>query len=206
MGGKKVILFDYDGTILDTFGAYAKEYVKIAKFFGIKKNTKEDFKNLYEKNFSESMAELGVEGKKLIEFIYKMRAPYTNDHGTLDVFKGMKEVIKKLSEKYEIYVITSNLTHIIEGSIKHHRITGIKEVIGGDVEMSKIKKINLFKKKYKGDNIYYVGDTIGDVKEAKKAGVKCIAVTWGYHSRKELMNVGADFVVDKPEELLKILL
>lgn len=206
MDEKKVILFDYDGTILDTFGEYAKEYVKIAHLFGIKKNTKEDFKNLYENNLSESLAELGVEGERLIEFIYKLREPYMHDHGLLNVFNGMKEVISTLSKKHDVFVITSNLTHIIEGSIKHHRITGIKEVIGGDIEMSKVKKINSIKKKYKGYEIYYIGDTIGDVKEAKQAEVKSIAVTWGYHSRESLKKVGADYVVDKPEELLKILL
>src|SRR3989344_3286071 len=140
MDEKKVILFDYDGTILDTFGAYAKEYVKIAHLFGIKKNTKDDFKHLYENNLSESLAELGVEGERLIEFIYKLREPFMHNHGIFKVFKGMKEVIEKLSEKHDVYVITSNLTHLIECSIKHHGIEGIKEVIGGDVEMSKVKK------------------------------------------------------------------
>ena len=200
-----MILFDYDGTIADTFGAYAKEYVKVAHLFGIKKDSKDDFKHLYENNLSDSLAKLGVEGKKIIELIYKIREPYMKDYGLLKLFRGMKEVVNKLAEKHDVYVITSNLTHVIEGSMKHYGIRGIKKVIGGDVEMSKIKKIDRLKKKYKGFEIYYIGDTIGDVKESKVAGVKCVAVTWGYHSRKELENVGADYVVDKPEELLKIL-
>ncbi len=54
------------------------------------------------------------------------------------------------------------------------------------------------------DRTYYIGDTAGDVREAKQAGVKAVAVTWGWHSRETLEAAGPDFIVQEPEDLLKI--
>jgi phosphoglycolate phosphatase len=51
---------------------------------------------------------------------------------------------------------------------------------------------------------FYIGDTVGDIKEARAAGVWTVAVTWGWHSRERLLAARPDFLVDTPEELLQI--
>jgi len=51
---------------------------------------------------------------------------------------------------------------------------------------------------------YYVGDTAGDVREGRAAGVRTVAVTWGWHSREKLAAAGPEFLVDNPVELLYI--
>ena len=54
------------------------------------------------------------------------------------------------------------------------------------------------------DQTYYVGDTTGDIREAKTAGVRTVAVAWGWHSRERLLAAQPEFVVDKPEDLLAV--
>jgi phosphoglycolate phosphatase len=54
------------------------------------------------------------------------------------------------------------------------------------------------------DRTYYIGDTAGDIREARAAGVRTVAVTWGWHSRERLAATQPDFLVDTPEELLSI--
>jgi phosphoglycolate phosphatase len=53
--------------------------------------------------------------------------------------------------------------------------------------------------------LFYIGDTLGDIHEAHEARVKSIAVTWGYHSRKELEKIKPDYIVDRPKALLNVL-
>ena len=48
----------------------------------------------------------------------------------------------------------------------------------------------------------YAGDSDVDVQTAKNAGLKCIGVTWGFRTKDYLK--GADFIVDSPDEILKI--
>jgi phosphoglycolate phosphatase len=51
----------------------------------------------------------------------------------------------------------------------------------------------------------YIGDSEVDVRTAKNAGVTCIGVTWGFRDRAVLEREGADYIIDRPEELLKII-
>lgn len=50
----------------------------------------------------------------------------------------------------------------------------------------------------------YVGDSEVDVQTAKNAGLPCAAVTWGFRDRDVLVREGADYIVDTPEELLQL--
>jgi len=45
---------------------------------------------------------------------------------------------------------------------------------------------------------------VGDIREGKAACVKTVAATWGWHPKERFEGVGADFVVDTPEDLLSI--
>ena len=49
----------------------------------------------------------------------------------------------------------------------------------------------------------YVGDSEVDVKTGINAGLKNISVTWGFRSRELLELAGAEYVIDRPEELLQ---
>lgn len=55
------------------------------------------------------------------------------------------------------------------------------------------------------DHVVYIGDSEVDVQTAQAAGVRLIAVTWGFRSREKLLAAGAETFIDHPEELLSIL-
>lgn len=61
-----------------------------------------------------------------------------------------------------------------------------------------MKKLGL-----KKEDILYVGDSSVDMDTGKAAGVKTVGVLWGFRTREELLEHGADALIDKPEELLK---
>jgi phosphoglycolate phosphatase len=56
----------------------------------------------------------------------------------------------------------------------------------------------------KKEKTFYVGDTVGDIKEARLAGVKTVAVTWGWHNKERLEMASPDYVIETPDDLLKI--
>lgn len=55
------------------------------------------------------------------------------------------------------------------------------------------------------ENVFYVGDSEVDVQTAAAAGVRLVAVTWGFRSREALLAAGATTLIDRPEDLLAIL-
>ena len=55
------------------------------------------------------------------------------------------------------------------------------------------------------DETLFVGDSDIDVETAHNAGLKCVGVSWGFRGREFLIKNGADYVIDYPQEILKIL-
>jgi phosphoglycolate phosphatase len=79
-----------------------------------------------------------------------------------------------------------------------------REIFGADFRFSKKEKIVYALEKYgiPGEQALYVGDTAGDIVEARAAGVRSVAVTWGWHNRERLAAAHPDFLIDTPEGLL----
>jgi len=50
-------------------------------------------------------------------------------------------------------------------------------------------------------DVLYVGDEVRDIEAAQRAGVKCAAVTWGFHAADLLRTANPDFVLETPGEL-----
>lgn len=203
---KKVAIFDYDGTIVDSGELVFKAFNAICEKYGVKPiKTIKDFSNLYNKNIYDSIVELGVSKARLPELINDWRQPFLDPNADVKLFPKMKEVLKEIAKKYKLFVITSNSTHAIELSIKRFNLNMIEKVLGAEVSTSKVEKIKKIKSKYPNAVIYYIGDTRGDALEAKKMGVKTVAVAWGVHTRSQIEKGKPDFIIDSPEELLEIL-
>lgn len=201
---QKVFIFDYDGTIVGSTFTVFKAFNETAEKYGIKKVSKEDFSKLYNNNLYLSLIKHGIKKDKLMEFASNWRERYSSSYNSRKIFPKMRSIIKSLSASSSIYIITSNWTSVVQSSIKNLGLKGIKQVIGGEIEKSKIIKIKAIKKKHKKADIYYIGDTVGDVKEAKKAGVISVAVSWGLHSLSALKKQRPDYLISKSKNLLKI--
>lgn len=201
-----VIIFDYDGVIIDSFDVFMKYFIKACKKEGFKNiSTEKDFLELYEKNMYESMYSMGMTKENILNIVYYMRDKLIENQNKLNLFNGMKKVLEKISKENIITIVTSNDTKVVKRFLKSHYIDFFNDIIGSDKEPSKIAKIKKIKSDFKGDNYYYVGDTVGDILEGKKANVKTIAVSWGWHNKEKLESASPDFLVDEPEELLSII-
>ncbi len=54
--------------------------------------------------------------------------------------------------------------------------------------------------------VLMLGDRLYDIEGAHALGVDCAAVMWGYGSREEFEEYGADYILDKPDDILKLVL
>jgi phosphoglycolate phosphatase len=91
--------------------------------------------------------------------------------------------------------------------LKQEKMSGFfRDVLGADRMTSKTEKINHAMKvwgKETGET-FYIGDTAGDVREARNAGVRSVAVTWGWHSEERLRTAGPDYIVRSPRDLVAL--
>jgi phosphoglycolate phosphatase len=201
------IIFDYDGTLSDTFEfnyQVIKKYLATQK---ITKFTKKYFVWIGVRNPFERFKEFGLLEKQIKGLVLNLEKESLKNKSTL-IFPGIKNIIKKLSKNNKIIVITSNTDKVVKKFLKKNKLEKyILEILGADSETSKVKKIKSIIKKYKvkKSDIIYIGDTAGDIYEAKMAGVKTLAVTWGFSYLKYLKASKPDYLINDPKQILKVI-
>ncbi len=201
----KIIIFDYDGVIVDSLNIYEKAVISTFQKNGCTQmNSRESFLKLFDNNFFESAIRVGIPREKIPAILKELEMNLQPLQTKLKLFDGIREVLAQLEKKAKIYIVTSNLTDIVKSHLNSQNITAFEDIIGADREVSKIKKLETIKSKYPNSEYFYVGDTKGDMVEGKLAGVKTIAVTWGWHDKKRLEEGSPDFVVEKPSEILSL--
>jgi phosphoglycolate phosphatase len=202
----KAIIFDFDGVIFNTQDAVFKLIKKLCKKYKCYVKDKKEFLGLYNQNFYKSIAKRGVKGKKLDKFKKECEDELKNIH--MRIFQDVPPLLKELSRHFYIAVISSNFKRIITDNLKKKDLLGnFSAIVGADVIENKVDRINkcvhIFGIEPK--EALYIGDTTGDVKEAKQAKVKTLAVTWGFHGRAALKKQNPDFIASKPNQILKFL-
>jgi len=202
---KKVIIFDYDGVIIDSLNLFMDQFLSACQIEGWTQiNSKQSFLQLFDGNMYENMMKLGMNKADILGVVTRVKKGLIENEETLKAFPHMKEILESLAKKHILLISTSNDSTVVKRFLQLNNLTFFKEIYGSDKHHSKIKKIAFIKKQFPHAEYFYVGDTIGDILEGKKANVKTIAVTWGWHDSEKLSQVNPDFRIHKPNELLNI--
>ena len=200
-----VLIFDYDGVLVDSLDIFMKYFISACKKQGFEDiATKKDFLKLFEQNMYESMFAIGMTRDQILKIVYFMRDALIENQDKIKVFKEIPETLEKLSKKNRLVIVTSNETKVVKDFLKYRDLEYFSDIYGSDKAASKIEKIGKIKEKYPDGNYFYIGDTQGDIIEGKKADVKTVAVSWGWHDKGQLEEVNPDFIISNPNDLVKI--
>ncbi len=209
----KGIIFDVDGTTLDTLDDIYESFNRALELFHMPLQTKDQvrmgvgrgFKVLIDKCTPE-----GTDEKTKEEFLPVYSGIYAENYKNKTLpYKGIPELLKALHEKGIRLAINSNkgdayVKGLIEKNfpdIPFTEVMGAREGIAHKPDPQGtdmiIDEMGLNK-----EEILYIGDSDVDIMTAKNAGVRSIGCLWGFRDEETLKNAGADIIVSRPEEIL----
>ena len=205
----KVVIFDFDGTIANTLDSIIDIMNNLSDEFGFRKIREEDIQYLRGENPREILKYLGISLFKLPFVIRKARREINSHIALLSPSVELLPLMRLLKENNcQIGIVTTNIEENVRKFLHANNLDQFdffytaKKVFGKDRAISKIlKDMNLEK-----SQVYFVGDEVRDIEAGQKAGIKTVAVSWGYNTKDALAKEHPDYLIDSPMELENIVL
>jgi phosphoglycolate phosphatase len=193
---KKIIMFDFDGVLIDTLFVWYEISSQVNHDMDI-----EEYKTFFDGNIHDAVRKNGQPRNIDPHFAHKF-AHLTRE---MKVPEVLQEAVAILALKYTLVVVSSTPSDLIAEILERERIRDCFELLlGADIHKSKVVKIGMVMERYqtKPEECVFITDTLGDIREATKCNVPSVAVTWGFHERKNLEKGNPRMIIDDPKMLV----
>ena len=204
----KAILFDLDGTLLDTSGLIVDSFKYAFKVHYKKELESEKVHAFFGKSLRSAMEYLGPD--KVEELITTYRDHHLRYHDELiDVFPKVPEVLESLHKKgIKLAIVTSKTQKTaIRGleifDIKRYFpvVIGINECINPKPHPEPIQNAMQFLSVH-ADECLMVGDSTADLMSGRNAGLRTAAVKWTHVNWQDILHQKPNYVLETMEDLL----
>ena len=211
---KKLVIFDLDGTLLNTTLDIAAATNYALATCGYPTHSPEKIKSFVGNGINKLFERALPEGHKSMDEVLKIRSlfiPYYNEHGAdftmpfdgivdfLGILQRMGVKIGVASNKYQ--QATLHLMDVFFPEINFTAVFGQRDDVPTKPDPTIVFDI-INKAGVSKSDVLYVGDSGVDMQTAINAGVQAVGVTWGCRTRDELTSFNPLAVVDSVEEIL----
>ncbi len=212
----KAVLFDMDGTVLDTLGDLAAAVNHTLREFSMPERSVAEVAAALGNGAAYLIAHTVPDGtpKELTEKVLAAYAPYYDAHCDIltGPYDGIVPLMQKLRGKNVKLAVISNKQDTAVKPLAEKYFPGLLEIAVGesaevrrkpnpDAVLAALRHIGVPR-----EEAIYVGDTEVDLQTARNAGMECASVDWGFRTREQLIEVGAEHIFDTVQELEEYLL
>lgn len=212
----KAVLFDLDGTLLNTLEDLADSVNAALATMGYAPRSLEEVRTfvgngvrlLIRRALPPEADEQAVEqclARFRDHYSHNMdhkTSPYTGIEALLEMLKRRGVRLAVVSNKYDAAVKQLCLSHFapwVEAAIGER--PGVEKKPAPDGALTALRELGV-----SSEGAVYVGDSDVDIATAHNAGLPCISVSWGFRSRQSLVEAGALRIADTPAQLAQMLL
>lgn len=201
------LLFDFDGTLINSFNCVMDKAILLAEEHHYKKLKTHEIEGLRDLSSKEIINFLEIPVYKIPALILKMRKHLYHQMPALMPFDGIPTILEQLyNDKFTIGILTSNslknVTTWLHMNNMHHLISFVHTESNYFSKRYLIKK-TLNKHKIDRKKVVYIGDETRDIEAANKNNISSVGVTWGYNSETALMKYNPSYIAKKPEDILE---
>lgn len=211
----KLVIFDLDGTLLNTLEDLAASVNYALHAFGYQEHLTEDYRYMVGNGITKLIERALPEDARTEDLIMHVRAEFISHYSAHKMdftrpYSGIPELLETLKHKGVILAVASNkFQEATRELIRNYFGGNVFQVVLGQREgvpakpdpaiVNEILGITCIDKK----DTLYVGDSCVDMETALRSGVTPIGVSWGFRPCEELEGSGAVQVVDRPLEIIK---
>jgi phosphoglycolate phosphatase len=204
---RPVILFDLDGTVLDSAPGIIRTLQRAMHEVGIEPADDATLRSDLGPPPAVILARLGVPEKSINPAVLAYRRHYL-DTGLQEasVFDGVMDMLVRLGTGYRLATATMKRIETAVPFLTHHGLRDHFVVVGGAQDgiadkAAIIGATRIALGEPPADRMIMVGDRHSDITGGREHGLHTIAVTWGYGSRAELEASEPDAIIDRPDQL-----
>jgi len=204
----KVILFDFDGTIADSFEVIVRISNQLALEFGYPVAEPDDIEQLKNMSSREIVRRSKLPPFKIPFLLRRLRGELNREIQHLELISGMKPALLALKHRGDrLGIVTSNSVENVNLFLETQGLTHVFDFVSSGLTIfgkSRILQRLLKQHNLNKADVFYVGDETRDIEAARKIGIKVISVTWGFNSSQALAAEHPDFIIHHPSELLQV--
>lgn len=212
----KGIIFDLDGTLLDTIDDLGDSMNEVLEILGYPTFSMDQYKIKVGGGFRglaiNSLPE-GIDEETISETIRLFTKIYDGKYtGKTKAYEGINALLDELVDRGIVLSINSNkrneytniLTDKFFGNIPFIKVYGEREGLPKKPDpftaLEIIAEMGLNK-----EEVLFIGDTKTDIQTANNAGMDSVGVLWGFRDYEELSSYGATYIVKNPEEIQNLI-
>ena len=197
------ILFDLDGTLLDTLDDLTDATNHTLAQLGYPLRSREEMRRFVGNGAARQLQQSVPEGEPW-EAALELYLPYYSTHCRIKTapYPGIPETLAALREQYPVAIVSNKpdgatkalCADFFPGICAMGQSDGFPRKPAPDMVFRAMQEIGV-------DTCIYVGDSEVDILTAKNADVPCISVLWGFRDRKELAAAGGLHFCEEPSRL-----
>lgn len=205
---KTGILFDLDGTLLDTLEDLKDAVNYTMEQFGCPKRTLDEVRTFVGTGAANLLRRSlpGKENDPPLEEVLAVYQTYYAAHSQVKTgpYAGIPEALKQICARWPVAIVSNKpdgatkalCEDYFPGVYARGESTDCPRKPAPDMVNKAMERIGV-------DTCIYVGDSETDVETARNAGVKCLSVLWGFRDKECLLTAGATYFCNNPADLLE---